>query len=127
MLFIENNELTPISEGPALKCPACGVRRATWMGCAKGESKPRPWCGWCVLYDPTNAWGHERRDEISHVGVLCRSSALKARGKNTIVPELDERHRLQPGDAERFMLGVGFTSGMVRANFKRIARMRDPA
>lgn len=70
-------------------------------------------CGWCVLY-AGSAWGHRFRDEILMRGVVIRQTATTSSNPNVHVPELDERHRLPPEDAEKLMLGIGYTSTHLR-------------
>lgn len=100
-------------------CMACQRRVASWMALERREI-PRvggePWrksmCGWCVLYSPLSAWGYANREELLHVGRAVQEMALKARREG--IPVLDDRGRLAPSDAEKFLLGVVFTDRMVR-------------
>jgi len=71
-------------------------------------------CGWCVLY-AGSGWGYANRDEILAMGIQIRQRALASRNPKTHVPELDERHRLDQADAEKLMLGVGYTSEYLRS------------
>lgn len=102
-------------------CAVCERRRAMWFGVAQtppteeGLSVRKldgkvPMCGWCILYSNYCKWGYESREEILHVGRAAQEHAGKA---NKPIPMLDERGRLVPEDAERFLLGVAFTSKML--------------
>lgn len=116
MLFIEKNDLEPIAASEIRsKCSVCAERMATWSGPTKTSGTRVPMCAWCVLY-AGSAWGHKNRDEILSMGITIRQSALaRVRGRpNVRVPELDERHRLPPEDAEKLMLGVAYTSAHLR-------------
>jgi hypothetical protein len=82
-------------------------------------------CAWCVLY-AGSAWGHRFRDEIQARGIMIRQTAVTSGSPKVHVPELDERHRLSPEDAEKLMLGVGFTSMHLRGKLTEIiAILRD--
>lgn len=100
-------------------CMACHRRVASWMAEQRREvprEGGRTWrqsmCGWCVLYSPSSAWGHANREELLHVGRAAQETALKSsRGE---VPVLDDRGRLAPPEAEKFLLGVAFTDRMLK-------------
>lgn len=127
MLFIaEEDHLQPLSGNDNRKCEVCANRRATWSGARKTEESGTqvPMCAWCVLY-AGSSWGHENRDEILMMGPTIRQAALASAERNpkVHVPELDERHRLAPQDAERLMLGVFFTSSKLRRPLGTIRRI----
>ena len=113
MLIIgEEDDLRPLLGNDVRKCVRCG-KRATWAGADRSGEKDQPMCGWCVLY-AGSGWGYANRDEILAMGIQIRQRALASRSPKTHVPELDERHRLDPADAEKPMLGVGNTSEHLR-------------
>ena len=122
MLLFDNKEIVMLEEGK-YACVSCERRRAAWEATVREmDTKPNeegiyvkatgmmPMCGWCILYSGKSTWGYENRDEILHVGRAAQEQALKV---NRTPPELDERGRLDPEAAERFMLGVAFTVKMV--------------
>jgi len=117
MLAFEGQEVE-ISKGSKEMCVECGKRRAMWCA-VDGEGEKVSLCGWCLLYCERSKWGYERREEILYVGKAAQEHAAKA-GK--VIPSLDNLGRLMPEDAERFLLGVAFTSKMLGKVFK-MARM----
>lgn len=108
MLFIDPDEVKVIPAGRT----RCGCERyASWeMKDRNGEAVP--FCGWCLMYGESE-WGYLNRGELSHVGGYVRAQALRSRRKGTLVPELDEMHRLDPDAADRFVMGVVFTSRLL--------------
>jgi hypothetical protein len=109
MLIIDESDgLIPLEGRTVRKCRICERRRATWEGETEKHGKV-VMCGWCVLY-AGSSWGHRNRDEILVMGIQIHQSAQASRNPKTHVPELDERHRLHPEDAEKLMLGIGYTS-----------------
>lgn len=115
MLLIDDDDpLEPILGTSGTQCRVCEEKRAaTWKGKLRTGEEDVPMCAWCVLYAGSD-WGYRNRDEILAMGIRIRQSALAANRKRTHVPELDERHRLPPPDAEKLMLGVGWTSSHLR-------------
>jgi len=114
MLFIdEKDRLIPIDKRTGMKCQRCGERLASWTAKPTDGDQDIPMCAWCVLYGGSE-WGHKLRNEVLAAGVRIRQSALESRNPKKHVPELDERHRLTPEDAEKLMLGVGYTSAHLR-------------
>jgi hypothetical protein len=111
MLYIDPKEVDIIPAGRTL-CADCQDRKASWgMKRVDGEAQ-EPLCGWCVMYG-SSEWGKLNADELVAVGEYVKASALNAQGKNTVVPELDVEHRLAPDAADRFVMGVVFTSRLL--------------
>ena len=110
MLYIDPKEVEVIPTGPT-RCAECEERKASWkMKLVGGELAPL--CGWCVMYG-NSEWGRLNRDELVMVGEYVRASALKSSNARTVIPELDERHRLQPDAADRYVMGIIFTSRLL--------------
>lgn len=126
MLHIDTQDrLEPISGTENRTCALCEARRATWRGATKDGAEDVVMCAWCVLYGGS-AWGHENRNEVLASGIRIRQAALTSRNPKVHVPELDERHRLTAEDAEKLMLGVGYTSAHLRSKLAPIiARERS--
>ena len=132
MLAFTSDEIE-VSKESKETCCVCERRRAMWLAYPKSSDLVGvgdvsiflksaikiPMCGWCIMYSEGCQWGHEERDEILHIGRASQEQAAKS-GKK--IPSLDERGRLTPPDAERFMLGVAFTSKML-TKVGRMARM----
>ena len=107
MLYIDPKDMEVIPVGKT----TCGCgQKASWRLARGGEMAP--FCGWCVLYGDSD-WSRENAAELVAVGEYVKASAKFAHGKNTETPELDERHRLSPDAAERFVMGVVFTSRLL--------------
>ena len=111
MLYIDPDEVKIVPAGTTV-CAECKDRNASWGMKLDGGEEPEPLCGWCLMYGGSE-WGRLNREELTHVGEFVRKSALKARGKNTVVPELDEMHRLPPDAADRYVMGIIFTSRLL--------------
>lgn len=71
-------------------------------------------CAYCLLYSGKAQWGHDNRAELLEVGRGAQEQAAK---HNKPIPAIDERGRLHPADAEKFLMGVSFTSRMVVDRF----------
>ena len=83
-------------------------RKATWtVGLDSGEVANV--CAHCLMYSGKTKWGIDNREEMLEVGRAAQEQAAKF---NKSI-QLDERGRLHPNDAEKFMLGVSFTSRVV--------------
>lgn len=126
MLYIDPGEVDVIPTGPTT-CACCKKRKASW-GMRRVEGKDRePLCGWCVMYGDSE-WGKLNADELVAVGEYVRGFALKTKRKETVVPELDERHRFQPDDAERYVMGVVFSSRLLaQGPLGRLVRVGERA
>jgi hypothetical protein len=126
MLFIdERDRLRPIDRRTGTRCQRCSERLASWMAKPHDGDADMPMCAWCVLYGGSD-WGHRMRNEVLAAGVRIRQSALASRNPKKHVPELDERHRLTPDDAEKLMLGVGYTSSHLRGSLLgSVAALRE--
>ena len=113
MLHVEKGEIVAIPARKRTPCAICEERVASWetepLDCPESTA---PMCGWCVLYGGST-WGHLNRDEIVYAGVYVRAEACRRMSPRTKVPELDERHRLQPEDADRYLMGIIFTSALL--------------
>jgi hypothetical protein len=111
-IYAEERELEAIPVSERHKCVAC-EKVASWCVEQLSDSSRVSMCGWCVMYSGQAAWGHAYRDELVHVGRACRDDG------GTNVPELDERSRLDPVNAERYLMGVVFTSRALRNKLRR--------
>ncbi len=117
MLIIDqDDQLEPLAGSDNQKCATCATRRATWVGAMQEGGTQVPTCAWCLLY-AGSAWGHANRTEFLLMGPTIRQAAIASGNPKVHIPELDERHRLPPMDAERLMLGVYFTSVKLRKWF----------
>lgn len=112
MLYFEEKESEPILATERHRCVGCGKRVATWRAPVIGATEKAPMCAWCLMYDTVKSeWGHRFRDEMLHVGRTCVGMAAQFAKP---IPVLDDLGRLSPEDAEKFVLGVAFTSRMLR-------------
>jgi len=111
MLYIDPDEVKIVPSGRT-KCVDCEERYASWGMKLDGGEDQVPFCGWCLMYG-SSEWGRLNRDELVAVGEYVKASALARRGKNTEAPELDERHRLPPDAADRYVMGIIFTSRLL--------------
>ena len=68
-------------------------------------------CAWCILYSGKCQWGIDRKHEILDIGRAAQEHAVK---HNKTLPIIDDRGRLSFGDAEKFLLGVMFTSKLLQ-------------
>lgn len=112
MLYFKKDELTALQR-PCI-CHVCRERVATWAAQVHLENgeKQVTWefCAWCLMYSSMAQWGYDHRAEMLHVGRFALGMAAN-HGKP--VPVLDARDRLSPEDAEKFMLGVSFSSRLM--------------
>lgn len=111
MLYIDPGEVTVIPTGPTV-CACCQERKASWAMLRVGGTDREPLCGWCVLYGDSQ-WGKLNADELVAAGEYVRAYALSTQRKSTVVPELDERHRLPPDAADRYVMGIVFSSRLL--------------
>lgn len=130
MLYIDPDEVKIVPAG-VTQCAECKERKASWGMKRDGGEEPEPYCGWCLMYG-SSEWGRLNREELVAVGEYVRGFALKSKGLNTHVPELDEMHRLGPDAADRFVMGVVSTSrklaeGPMGRMTSLGARLRDEA
>jgi len=108
-LVILDGEVTPLAKR-GMRCSSCKEQQATlWASLRDGDGSGA-FCAHCVLYSGKTQWGHDNRDEILDIGRAAQELAGK-HGKP--MPVIDERGRLFPEDANRFMLGVIFTEKML--------------
>lgn len=109
MLYFEADEVCVNNERRF--CQVCLSRPGTWRTTLRPENGEDPQegavCGWCLLYSEKAQWGHDNREELLRAGQAAVEMAAKHR---KAIPELDERARFQPLDAEKFVMGVSFTS-----------------
>jgi len=94
-------------------CAECRERKATWVTTLLDGSEVNV-CAFCLLYSGKTEWGHDNRAELVEVGRAAQEQAAKFRKP---LPMLDDRGRLHPADAEKFVMGVSFTSRMVVDRF----------
>lgn len=109
MLYFEADEVSVNKERRF--CQVCGERAGTWKATLRPEDSEDPQegavCGWCLLYSEKAQWGYDNRQELLRAGQAAVELAAKHRKP---IPSLDERARLVPSDAEKFVMGVSFTS-----------------
>jgi hypothetical protein len=111
MLYFDDNEVHVCQESQP--CAECRERKATWVAkLLTGDEASL--CAFCLLYSGKTEWGHDNRGELLEVGRAAQEQAAKFRKP---LPLLDERGRLHPADAEKFVMGVSFTSRMVVDRF----------
>jgi hypothetical protein len=121
MLIFSDAEVEPMLASKGILCSMCGERSSPWKAAKKDGIELEPMCGWCVMY-AGSAWGHDNRHELLYVGRTTLGIAVK---HDKPRPTLDERDRLSPRDAERYMMGIAFTSRMFGGSLKRIERKAD--
>jgi hypothetical protein len=122
MLFIPSREIEEIPAKDGVKCAHCEERQASWKMKPKGGGEPVPLCGWCILYGGSE-WGHLNREDLVWAGRYVQGQALGSRRKSTVIPMLDERHRLSPSDADKYVMGILFTSRILeRSPLGRLTR-----
>lgn len=111
MLYFGPEEVQPQKAGKREKCFICADRVGTWFAPMGPEGNRRFLvCAYCLLYRFESTWGQANRDELLHLGRFCQKVAGENGKKG---PELDERGRLSPSDAEKFVLGVSVTSRLL--------------
>lgn len=125
MLVFTDDEVEVNKGASTETCDVCERRRAMWLAVVQTPPTDEglsvckvdgkvTMCGWCILYSSYCQWGYENHEEILHVGRAAQEHAAKC---NKPVPALDERGRLVPEDAERFLLGVAFTNQALKKMF----------
>ena len=90
-------------------CQECRERKATWITKLLDGNEASV-CAYCLLYSGKTEWGHDNREELMEVGRAAQEQAAK---HSKPLPQIDERGRLHPADAEKFAMGVSFTSRLV--------------
>jgi hypothetical protein len=111
MLFFASNEVVPQKAGSREKCVLCCDRVGTWWALVRSEKRDKELvCAHCLLYRPESAWGHGNRHQLLYIGRFCRQVAQEYGNSG---PQLDERGRLCPEDAEKLVLGVSVTSKLM--------------
>lgn len=124
MLYISSKEIEIIPARDGIQCVHCKERTASYRMEPKSGGEWQPFCGWCVLYGGSQ-WGHLNREELVWAGRYVQGVGATSKSKNTVIPMLDERHRLSPFDAERYMMGIIFTSRILeKGPLGRLARKR---
>jgi hypothetical protein len=111
MLYFNQDEVHVCEE--KANCALCRERKATWSAKLLTGDRASV-CAYCLLYSGKTEWGHDNRAELLEVGRATQEQAAKFRRP---LPALDERGRLHPADAEKFAMGVSFTSRMVVDRF----------
>jgi len=107
----ENDEMVATSAEAGVTCEVCGERIATWETVQTEKPTTLKVCAHCAMYSMRGAWGHRCRAELLHVGRLCQGQAMK---HGRPIPDLDERGRLEPVEAEKFMMGVAYSTLILR-------------
>jgi hypothetical protein len=124
MIYDEDDVLEAISGEQRIRCKVERCKNpAAWRTEPAKGGEPIAMCGWHVMYGGSK-WGHERRGELVHVGRLAVASTEKHRSKTTHVPRLDPRGRLTPPDAEKYLLGVKYTTRLMRGSLGRLSHLR---
>jgi hypothetical protein len=111
MLYFDNTEVHVTEE--RCFCALCHDRKATWSVKLLSGDRASV-CAYCLMYSGKTEWGHDNRSELLDVGRAAQEQAAKFRKP---LPMLDKRGRLHPADAEKFLMGVSFTSHMVVDRF----------
>jgi len=111
MLHFDSDEVY-VTEERCL-CAMCRERKATWSAKLLTDERVSV-CAHCLMYSGKTGWGHDNRAELLEVGRAAQEQAAKFRKP---LPMIDERGRLHPADAEKFVMGVSFTSRMVVDRF----------
>ena len=111
MLYFKDEDVRACEE--KCICTLCRGRAGTWSAKLL-TGKRASVCAYCLLYSGKAEWGHDNRAEILEVG---RASQEQAARFHKPLPMIDERGRLHPADAEKFVMGVSFTSRMVVDRF----------
>lgn len=124
MLFIEAEEVEVIPAKDGIKCSCCKERVASYKMEPQGGGERQPFCGWCVLYGGTR-WGHENRDELAWSGRYVQQEGKRSRAKHVVIPMLDELGRLDAVSAERYVMGILFTSKLLERGRNAVRRMSD--
>ena len=125
MIYDAEGVLEPLEGKTGRRCSmeGCG-NYAAWKTPPRGSAEPVVMCARCVLYGGSE-WGHENRKEIATVGKISRQHAMANRRKSTHVPQLDDRWRLDAADSEKFLLGVKYTTALIkRSPFGRMVKKR---
>lgn len=121
MLYIPPDEVEVIRARDGIQCVHCEERTASWKMEPKGGGAPIPLCGWCVLYGGSE-WGHKNRDELAYSGKYVQGVGGASESPNSSIPMLDDRHRLSAPDAEKYVMGIMFTSKMLTSRMKLFHR-----
>jgi len=102
-------------------CALCRERVGVWTGkLLNGEEAHL--CAHCLMYSGKTEWGYDNREELLHVGRAAQEQAAK---HSKPLPMIDERGKLHPADAEKFIMGVSFTSRMVMDRMVRRRGLSD--
>ena len=116
-MCFENDEMKAIPATATATCEGCKERPPTWEAEQTELGPPIKVCAHCAMYSMKAGWGHKNRDELLHVGRLCQAQAMT---HGRVVPDLDERGRLDPPEAEKFLRGVAYSTLILRKlNFGR--------
>jgi len=108
--------------GDVHRCRVCGLRPATWKAPRRDTTEGIFQCAWCLLY-AGSSWGYNNRNDILAMGIMIVKRAETNPNPKVHVPELDVRHRLPPADAEKLMLGVGYTSAHLRPSISKLMNL----
>ena len=106
-LCFQNDEMMAVKATTGKLCDLCLERQATWEAEPKELGAKIQACAHCAMYSTKTAWGHKNREELLHVGRYCQVHALKHKKPP---PDIDERGRLEPAEAEKYMLGVAYST-----------------
>lgn len=112
MLYFTKDEMRVCEE--KRRCKVCKERKATWVAKLRETEDETFVCAHCLMYSNETQWGYDNRAELLDVGRAVVEQAVKSRKS---LPTLDKRGRLSPDNAEKFIMGVSFTSRMIVDRF----------
>jgi hypothetical protein len=124
MLFIDSRQIEVIPAKDGIVCSDCKERVASYKMEPRGGGEWVPFCGWCVLYGNTK-WGYENRDELAWAGRYVQREGKRSLAKHVVVPMLDEIGRLHPAEAERYVMGILFTSKLLEKGRALVRQARE--
>lgn len=120
MIYDEDDQLQPVQAGSSRCSIDNCANPATWntLSSTPGAGKVNM-CAWHVMYGGS-AWGMDRRAEIALVGRSAKSLAENHGAQDAHVPILDVEGRMKPLDAERYIMGVKYTTLLVKGRLGRV-------
>lgn len=110
MLYLDDYEVIEARKHRCESQDGCNRGAGVRVLAEGGESRVAL-CAWHLLYGDSQ-WGVDNRDEVMMAGPCAVAEAKKA--SRSHVPVLDGAGRFSPQDAERFALGLIFTSRLLK-------------